>query len=56
MGRRQQVIDESAQKLCSEGFEAVGVQVTATSFLDWLAIACLLVPLVFAHRASLSDL
>lgn len=27
MGRRQQVIQDSAQKLQSEGFEAVGVQV-----------------------------
>jgi len=28
MGRRQQVIQESAEKLQSEGLEAIGVQVT----------------------------
>ena len=27
MGRRQQVVNESAEKLCSEGFGAIGVQV-----------------------------
>ncbi len=31
MGRRQQVIEESAQKLQSEGLEAIGVQVTSAS-------------------------
>ena len=29
MGRRQQVVNESAEKLCSEGFGAIGVQVNA---------------------------
>jgi len=31
MGRRQQVIQESAEKLQSEGLEAIGVQVTCTN-------------------------
>ncbi len=31
MGRRQQVIEESAEKLQSEGLEAIGVQVTSAS-------------------------
>lgn len=30
MGRRQQVIQESAEKLQSEGLEAIGVQVTCS--------------------------
>ncbi len=34
MGRRQQVIQESAEKLQSEGLEAIGVQVTCSKLVS----------------------